>query len=118
MATPESKVKAKVKDILERSGAYFFMPPMNGYGASGVPDIVACLNGRFIGVECKANGNKPTKLQMKNLEQIRDAGGWAFVVDETSIGLFAMSLSITPKGIPKGGTLYDYTGVITNTVSK
>ena len=44
------------------------MPSTGGYGSSGVPDIITCYEGRFIGIECKANGNKPTALQQKNLQ--------------------------------------------------
>ena len=50
-------------------GAYHCMPATGGYGASGVPDIIACYQGRFIGIECKANGGKPTALQKKHLEE-------------------------------------------------
>jgi len=53
---------------------------------------VACINGKFVAVECKANGGKPTALQKRNLHQIVAAGGHAFVVDEESTGVFAMTL--------------------------
>lgn len=85
MSTPEKKVKDKVKAILKELGAYYFMPATHGFGSSGVPDIVACLHGSFIGIEVKANGNKPTALQVKNLHQIANAGGLAICVDETGI---------------------------------
>jgi hypothetical protein len=52
-----------------------------------VPDIVACYKGRFIGIECKANGNLPTALQQKHLREISIAGGTALVIDETNIGM-------------------------------
>jgi len=85
MATPEKKIKDKVKKILTELGAYFFMPATGGYGASGVPDIIVCWKGNFYGIECKANGNKPTALQMKHLTDIHFAGGISIVVDETNI---------------------------------
>ena len=84
MATPEKAVKAKVKAVLESEGVYYFMPPANGFGRSGVPDIVACVNGLFLGIECKANGNKPTALQIREIEAIRRNNGVAVVVDETN----------------------------------
>jgi Holliday junction resolvase len=84
MATPEKAVKAKVKAVLDSEGVYYFMPPANGFGRSGVPDIVACVNGLFIGIECKANGNKPTALQIREIEAIRRNNGVAVVVDETN----------------------------------
>ena len=84
MATPEKAVKVKVKAVLESEGVYYFMPPANGYGRSGVPDIVACVNGLFLAIETKANGNKPTALQIREIETIRRNSGVAVVVDETN----------------------------------
>jgi hypothetical protein len=110
MSTPESKVKTRVKEILKRHGAYAFMPPMNGYGRSGVPDIVSCINGKFVAIECKADGNKPTKLQLKTLREIAGAKGYAFVVDASSVGVFSMSL----HGIMENkfdNNFYDFTSM-------
>ncbi len=83
--TPEKKVKKKVIEMLKARGAYYAMPVASGFGNAGVPDILACCNGRFVGIECKANGGKPTALQVSNLKQIENAGGVAMIVDEKSI---------------------------------
>ena len=82
--TPEKVVKDKVTSVLKSEGVYHFFPATHGYGRSGVPDIVGCVNGRFLGIECKANGNKPTALQVRELESIRRSNGVAVVVDETN----------------------------------
>lgn len=82
--TPEKVVKDKVVSVLKSEGAYYFFPATHGYGRSGVPDIVACVNGHFLGIECKAGNNKPTALQLKELEDIRRSNGVAVVVDETN----------------------------------
>ena len=84
-ATPEAKVKAKVIKQLQVLGAYYFSPVTGGYGRSGVPDIVACINGRFIGIECKAGKGVTTALQEKNLEAIRHSGGKALVINEDTV---------------------------------
>jgi len=63
------------------------MPTTGGYGASGVPDIIACWRGKFVGIECKANGNKPTALQQKHLRDISISGGISLVIDETNIDM-------------------------------
>ena len=55
MATPEKKVKQKVCAKLKQLGAYYFYASTGGYGSSGVPDIVACYRGKFIGIECKTS---------------------------------------------------------------
>lgn len=102
MSTPEKRVKDKVKAMLKEKGAYFFMPATAGFGKSGVPDIVACLDGRFFGIECKAQPNKPTALQMKNLEQIAQTNGVAIAVDETGLGALKMVLDAGIKYYKKG----------------
>lgn len=83
--TPEGKVKKEVIAYLNERGAYYFMPVTGGYGRSGVPDIVACLNGKFVGIECKAGDNQPTALQVKNLKAIRSAGGLSFCVNSVKL---------------------------------
>lgn len=84
--TPEKKVKDQVTKFLNEKNAYWFYPVMGGYGSSGIPDIIACYRGVFIGIECKAGGNTPTALQMKNLNQISQAGGYSVVINESNIG--------------------------------
>lgn len=81
-ATPEKRVKDKVVGILKDEGVYYFFPATHGYGRSGVPDIVACVSGRFLAIECKAGKNKPTALQVREIESIRKAGGAALVANE------------------------------------
>jgi hypothetical protein len=83
--TPEKKVKQKVVKVLDEIGAYYFYPVSGGYGASGVPDVVACFKSRFIGIECKAGKNVPTALQLKNLAQITKNGGYSLVIHENNI---------------------------------
>ena len=81
--TPEKAVKDKVVAILKGEGVYYFFPATHGYGRSGVPDIVACVpGGMFLAIECKAGKNKPTALQVREIEHIRKAGGIAVVVNE------------------------------------
>ena len=83
--TPEAKVKKGVRVYLKELGAYYSMPVTGGYGNSGVPDFLVCWRGKFFGIECKANGNKPTALQEKNMGSIREAGGYTIVIDENNV---------------------------------
>ena len=83
----EKKVKEKVKKILKKLDCYYCMPATGGYGASGVPDIIGCFKGRFLAIECKSDGNKPTELQKKHLSDISKAKGQALVIDETNIDM-------------------------------
>ena len=105
--TPEKTVKNKVVKLLKEAGAYHFYPVASGYGSAGVPDIVACIRGRFIGIECKADGGKPTALQEKNLMDIMDTGGIAVLVDDSGIDKFKHLLVV---GFPNAGVIYDMLG--------
>ena len=56
----------------------FFWKEHGGpYGTSGVPDIICCYKGRFIGMECKLPGRKLTELQKRAITRINRAGGIA-----------------------------------------
>ena len=50
------------------------------YGTAGIPDIIACINGRFFGFEVKTESGKPTKLQEATIRKILAADGTAVVV--------------------------------------
>ena len=84
-ATPESKVKDKLRKYLTQLGIYHFMPPANGFGRAGIPDIVGCYNGQFVAFECKAGKNIPTALQEREIRNIQAAKGWAFVITELNV---------------------------------
>ena len=84
-ATPEKKVKLACTALLKKYRAYYFFPVTGGFGKSGVPDIVVCFNGAFLGIECKAGKNKPTALQEAEMLSIRNAGGSTLVINEDNI---------------------------------
>ncbi len=90
--TPEAKVKKKVVSVIKAHGAYYFFPVMNGYGRVGIPDIIVCHRGYFVAIECKAGKNKPTELQLKEIEAIRQAGGVSLVINEDNIEDVAKAL--------------------------
>lgn len=81
-STPEKLVKLAVVKLLKQYGVYFFFPATHGYGRSGVPDIVCCINGKFLAIECKAGKGEPTALQQREMTQIQQAGGMAMVARE------------------------------------
>jgi hypothetical protein len=90
--TPERRVKTQVRKVLDKLGAYYVMPVTGGYGNSGAPDFLVCLQGRFIGIECKAGKNTTTPLQEKNLRQVERSGGIALVINDENVGVFEETL--------------------------
>lgn len=84
--TPEGAVKAKIKEWFKARGIWHCMPIGTGFGNSGVPDFVACWNGKFLAVEAKAPGKRgnTTVMQDNQIMGIHKAGGVAIVVDDVS----------------------------------
>jgi hypothetical protein len=83
--TPEAKVKAKIKAILKAHNIYYAMPIGTGYGNSGVPDFLCCVNGKFVAIEAKAGKGQPTMLQIKNLDAVNAAGGYTLIIREDNM---------------------------------
>jgi len=83
--TPEAKVKAAVRKVLDAEGVYYFMPAANGFGRAGIPDIICCVQGFFLAIEIKAGKGKTTALQDREIAAINDHGGQAMVVNENNI---------------------------------
>lgn len=77
MHGPEFYEKKDIRAYLDTIGAWYCLPATYGYGKSGTPDIIACVNGNFVGIEVKREGAKPTKLQERRIKQIQEAGGIA-----------------------------------------
>ena len=77
MKTPEGYEKDEIKAYLKEIGAWFTLPYMAGFGKSGVPDIIACIDGCFWGIEVKREGKEPTPLQLQRMTEIERAGGVA-----------------------------------------
>lgn len=83
--TPEGVVKNRTRKILQAHKVYYFSPAANGFGRTGIPDFVCCVDGYFFAIECKAGTNKPTALQTMEISAIMEAGGVAIVVNESNI---------------------------------
>lgn len=85
MSGEEKKVENKIKRYLDSLGAYYLKVHGSAYQPAGTPDILACINGRFIGIEVKKpTGGVVSELQKLKLKQISNAGG---------VGIIARSVS-------------------------
>lgn len=77
MKTPEGWEKADIDKYLESIGAYTIKTQNMGFGQSGAPDRVCCIEGRFWGIEVKREGKGPTAIQQRRMDEIETAGGLA-----------------------------------------
>lgn len=76
----EKLFENKIKKYLKEKGCYEVKYHGNGYSTNGTPDILACVNGYFLAIEVKAPEGKPSELQLVKIDDIRKAGGLAYVV--------------------------------------
>ena len=75
----EKNIENNIKRYLKSIGAYYVKYFGNQFSQVGVPDILACYKGKFIGIEVKNETGKTSPLQDVNLEQIKQAGGISLV---------------------------------------
>lgn len=77
----ESDITKSILKYLKTLPRCFFWKEHGGiYGTSGIPDIIVCIDGRFIALEVKTQKGKATPLQNAAIRKIRSSGGFAFVV--------------------------------------
>ena len=76
----EKVFENKIKTYLKSIGAYFIKTHGDRFSKVGTPDILACVNGRFVAVEVKGENGKPSELQLYHIEQIKKAGGVAYIL--------------------------------------
>ena len=84
----EKQFENKVKAYLKNESCWCLKTWSNGVQRFGVPDLLVCCNGYFVGVELKASNGKPSELQLFNIKNIRKAGGMAFVLYPDKFYLF------------------------------
>lgn len=97
MVLPEKKIENEIKGFLNDCNA-FWLKTLGGSVPVGTPDILACLDGRFIGIEVKRlKGGRLTKIQRYKLQQIANNGGVAVV---------ATSVADVKEALDKEGVRY------------
>ena len=76
----EKNFENKIKKYLKERDCYYVKYFANRMTKVGVPDILACVNGYFVGIEVKAENGVASDLQIYNIDQIKRAGGIAVIV--------------------------------------
>lgn len=84
----EKNFENKVKRYLKENGVWYVKYFENGVTKAGVPDIIACVNGWFIGIEIKASKGKPSEIQKYQQKQIRKSNGVSLILYPDKFELF------------------------------
>jgi Holliday junction resolvase len=76
----EKQFENKIKKFLKSHGIWFTKVWGGGYQKAGIPDILACVNGRFVAIEIKGSSGKPTELQEYNIRKINECNGVGIIL--------------------------------------
>ena len=89
MVKKEKDLETKVKALLNSEGCWWVKYWGGGaYTKAGVPDLLVCCEGVFLGVELKAARGRPSELQIHELHKIRDSGGLAILLYPDDLSVF------------------------------
>lgn len=82
MSQRESRLSRQIMDALRQEGHFCFKVHGNATMMAGLPDVVVCAQGLFVGLEVKLpeNRNGATKIQRHRANEIWRAGGECLVV--------------------------------------
>lgn len=76
----EKTFENKIKKFLKEQNIYYVKFFGCAFTRAGVPDLLCCINGKFVALEIKADKGKPSQLQLQNIKQIEDNGGIGYVI--------------------------------------
>jgi hypothetical protein len=87
----EGDVKKIVKNVLNDSEyCWWFMPAANGFGRSGIPDFIGCVNGSMFAVETKYGKGTTTANQEREISTLTRCGAKVWIVRETSVDVWTI----------------------------
>ena len=78
MAKPEKQLQDKAIRYLRERGIYYLNLYGDGMSGKGKPDIIACINGRFVAFELKVGENDLQDDQKIHRLRIRRSNGLHF----------------------------------------
>lgn len=76
----EKTFENKVKKYIEDHGGWQVKFFANRMTKTGIPDILACINGYFVAIEVKAEHGRPSELQKHHVKKINESGGYAIIL--------------------------------------
>ena len=73
-------VRAILKQLKTVPKCFSWIEHGGMYGTAGIPDIIACIGGKFYAFEVNTESGKTTALQDATIRKILACGGKAYVV--------------------------------------
>jgi hypothetical protein len=98
---PEGKLVSATRKLLRDKGARPFkiQGDSDNFQEVGIPDLLCCYRGRFVGLEAKMPGGKASAKQIAVLNEIADAGGYAAIF--TTVGQVSLLLEVIDREVAR-----------------
>lgn len=92
MGQAENRITKKIKDYLKSIGAWHVKYFANAFTSVGIMDILACVKGRFVGIEVKTDVGRLSEMQKYQAEQLKKSGGLWFCVRPSNFEEFKQAI--------------------------
>ena len=76
----EKEIETEIKQYISSLGGLCYK--IHGgdlYQETGIPDLLCCVKGKFVGIEVKDPGGKPSAIQLIQGARIIDSGGFFLI---------------------------------------
>lgn len=80
MGQAENNITKRIKDFLKSKDIWHVKYFANAYTSVGIPDILACVKGHFVGIEVKTDVGRLSEIQKYQADKIIKSGGSWFCV--------------------------------------
>lgn len=96
----EKQFENEIKKFLSELPKTWFYKNWSGpYSKSGIPDIIACVNGKFVAIEVKASNGKPSELQKRNIRLIQEGNGLGYILYPKDFEQFKKDIRAILRGV-------------------
>jgi hypothetical protein len=75
----ESKLSQNIQKMIRSRGGYCYKVWANALTPAGIPDIVCCYYGLFLGFETKTPLGQLSKIQVQTHKKMSESGAFIFV---------------------------------------
>lgn len=95
----ESRLQLKIRHALEREfpGSWWFKTHGSVYQPAGIPDLIGCVQGRFIALEAKTKTGEVSLIQSVTIARLTSAGAISCVVTSIDEAIEAVRRGLRPQ---------------------
>ena len=92
MGQAENNITKRIKDFLKSKDIWHVKYFANAFTSVGIPDILACVKGHFVGIEVKTDVGRLSEIQKYQAEQLKKSGGLWYCVRPSNFDDFKQDI--------------------------